>query len=272
MGRLGAQGDVITYTLAAVNDGNVTLKDVAISDPSLPTLTCAQPVDLAPGETLTCTGTHMVTQADVDTGSVHNTATAAGTDPNDATVSGGADEQVPLAQAPHLTLIKVGTLDDQGDAVHYTLTAVNDGNVTLRNVSISDPSLPTLACDQPVDLAPGEKLTCTGTHTLSQGEINSGSVANTGTVTGSDPNGNDVPGRADEQVPLDQEPHLSLTKDGSLDTGTDGLRRRARAPRSSSTSDAAPGPAGRPHRRGRRARCPRGRCPWPSPCWRRCRR
>ena len=105
-------------------------------------------------------------------------------------------------------------LPDQGDVITYTLTATNDGNVTLTGVSISDPLLPSLECDQPVDLAPGEKLTCTGTHALTQGEINDGSVANTGTVEGSDPNGNVLSDRADEQVLLEAGPQLTLTKQG----------------------------------------------------------
>ena len=57
----------------------------------------------------------MLTQADIDDGSVENTATVAGTDPNDDEVSGRADEDVPLAQAPHLTLTKDGSLDPGTD-------------------------------------------------------------------------------------------------------------------------------------------------------------
>ena len=223
-------GDVITYTLTVTNDGNVTVTGVSISDPLLPSLECDQPVDLAPGETLTCTGTNAVGQGEINEGSVANTGTVTGSDPNGNNVEDRADEDVPLAQAPHLTLEKEGVLDagadglpDAGDVITYTLTATNDGNVTLKGVSISDPSLASLECDQPVDLAPGEKLTCTGTNTVGQGEINDGSVANTATVTGSDPDDNDIEDRADEDVPLAQAPHLSLEKEGVLDAGADGL-------------------------------------------------
>ena len=228
--------DAIAYTLTATNDGNVTLKGVSISDPSLPTLDCDQPVDLAPGETLTCTGTHALTQGDINDGSVPNTATVKGSDPDGDEVSGRADEQVPVDQVPHLTLEKAGVLEagadglpNVGDVITYTLTVTNDGNVTLTGVSISDPSLPTLDCDQPVDLAPGETLTCTGTHPLTQGDINDGSVPNTATVAGSDPDGNELSDRADETVPLARAPHLTLTKEGTLDTTQAGPPDRADA-------------------------------------------
>ena len=106
--------------------------------------------------------------------------------------------------------------------ITYTLTATNDGNVTVRDVSISDPSLASLECDQPVDLAPGETLTCTGTRALTQADIDRGSVENTATVKGSDPDGNEVSESAEETVPLPQDPHLTLIKEGTLDTGADG--------------------------------------------------
>ena len=63
-------GDTVDYALVATNDGSVTLTGVAISDPRLPALVCtpAQPATLVPGATLTCTGTHTISQADVDAG------------------------------------------------------------------------------------------------------------------------------------------------------------------------------------------------------------
>ena len=132
----------------------MTLTGVTIADPGL-SLTC-QPsqdlggADLAPGDKLTCTGTRTLTQADIDNGSVENTGTVAGTDPDGGEVSDRADEDVPLAQAPHLTLTKAGRAGRRGrwpartraTSITYTLTATNDGNVTLTGVSISDPSLP----------------------------------------------------------------------------------------------------------------------------------
>jgi len=66
-------GDVLTYTITATNDGTTSLTNVEVSDPMIsPTLeTCAT---LAPGASCVLTGTYTVTQADVDAGSIVNTA------------------------------------------------------------------------------------------------------------------------------------------------------------------------------------------------------
>src|SRR6185436_12825071 len=108
---------------------------------------------------------------------------------------------------------------DVGDKISYTLTATNSGNVPLTGVSISDPKLGPLNCTptQPATLAPGDTLVCTGSYTLTQGDINSGKVDNAATVDGTDTNGDPVTKTADESVPVPQAPSLALTKQGELD-------------------------------------------------------
>ena len=217
-------GDKVNYTLTASNVGNVTLTGVTIADPKLGALACAptQPATLAPGATLVCTGSYTLTQADLDTGRVDNTATA----DSDQTAPTQTPSTVPLPQVPSLSLAKSGTLDstvvapnnraDVGDKVHYTLTATNAGNVTLTGVTISDPKLGALACTptQPATLAPGAKLVCTGSYTLTQADLNGGTVGNTATGDSDQT----PPTNAAETVPLPQDPALTLTKHGVLDT------------------------------------------------------
>ena len=112
---------------------------------------------------MNCSATYTITQADLDSGSVVNTATADSdeTDPVDDTVTVDAD------QNPALTLDKtsdVATYDKVGVFITYTYVATNTGNVTLNNVTISDPlpGLSALSCvpTQPGTLAPtrGDEL------------------------------------------------------------------------------------------------------------------
>ena len=76
-----APGDVLTYTVTVTNTGNITLTGVDVTDvapgPGAFDLDCGPlPAVLAPGDDLTCTATYEVTQADVDDGSVTNSAEA----------------------------------------------------------------------------------------------------------------------------------------------------------------------------------------------------
>ena len=70
-------GQTITYDYLLTNSGNVTLgSPFAVTDDKA-TVTCPAAVtSLAPGATLNCTATYIITQADLDSGSVINIATA----------------------------------------------------------------------------------------------------------------------------------------------------------------------------------------------------
>ena len=213
--RFARVADVINYTLVATNDGNVTLTNVSIVDPKLGTLTCTQPVTLPPGATLSCTGSYTITQADLDAGVVNNIATVTGTPPSGPNVSDSDDASVPSDQAPHISLAKSAleeSVDKVGDVIHYSLVATNDGNLTLSNVTISDPKLGSLVCTQPVTLAPGASLSCTGTHTVTQADLDAGVVNNVATVTAKPPLVPAISATSDASVPAVRSPALEVTK------------------------------------------------------------
>src|SRR6185436_9521234 len=121
----------IHYTIVATNDGNTSLAAATVTDPDVSNLSCtpANGSPLAPGDSMTCTATHTVTQADIDAGHYANTACV-----DDG--SGGAteacdDEDVPALQNPHLAITKDATeasYDAVGDVINYTIVATNDGN------------------------------------------------------------------------------------------------------------------------------------------------
>ena len=211
-----APGQVLTYQLRATNVGNVTLTNVAISDPKLGALTCAQPVTLRPGEALTCTGTYTITQADVDRGSVTNIATATGQDPNGVPLSAADNAAATAARNVALQVFKVivsgSPYAAPGNVLRYQLVATNTGNVTLTNVSLSDPKLGPLTCPQPVTLRPGEALTCTGSYTVSQADVDAGFVLNTATARGTETNGVTVTASDSATAPAAQRAALQVVK------------------------------------------------------------
>ncbi len=79
-------GDTIAYSYLVTNTGTTTLSHVGVSDNKVASVSCPDPT-LAPGASETCTGTHTVTQGDVNTGSVTNTATAKSANPQGTTVT-----------------------------------------------------------------------------------------------------------------------------------------------------------------------------------------
>ena len=206
-------GETIDYRFVATNTGNVTLTDVYIDDPlpGLSDLTYDWPGEtgvLVPGASVVATAQYTLTQADIDAGVVHNSATAGGTppptidpqdpetpEPNDPIETPPAEEDTPLQQAPDIELVKTSELADAvaaGETLEYTFVATNTGNVTLTNESIDDPmvGLSKLHYNWPGEhglLAPGESVTATASLTLTQEHIDQGLVENTATVEGTPP-------------------------------------------------------------------------------------
>jgi uncharacterized repeat protein (TIGR01451 family) len=174
-------GDVIHYAILVTNTGNVTLHNVDVTDSQVANLVCtpAEPVaDLAPGAQISCSASHSIVQADLDAGSFYNQACV-----DDGQGGAGAkcdDVTTPGSQNPALSIDKQATesgFNAAGQVIHYAIVAKNIGNVTLHNVLVTDPNAPNLDCtpDVPVaDLAPGAEIHCSASHTISQGDIDTG--------------------------------------------------------------------------------------------------
>ena len=103
---------------------------------------------LAPGASREFEASYTVTEADVLAGSVVNTATAKGTSPDpdepDVPVTPG-DVTVPTEDPNgHLTVTKAVTSTTPeagyalGDVITYRITATNDGNLTITNITVTD--------------------------------------------------------------------------------------------------------------------------------------
>jgi len=246
-------GDTITYTFVATNTGNVTLDSVTITDgmSGLSSLSCDQTIpanDFAPNEVLTCTATYVVTQADVDAGSIVNNATVSGTAPDGSSTNDSDDETVSGVPNPQIEAVKTvaNTLSNPvqaGDVITYTITVDNIGNQSLSNITLDDTLTdgsgnvltitgPTyVSGDTNIDnnLAVTETWTYAASFALTQSVIDSGGITNTVTVTGTSPSGTDVSDVSDdgddsdgntsddptEQV-LTSQPRLALDKMATL--------------------------------------------------------
>ncbi|MCM3661127.1 VWA domain-containing protein [Georgenia satyanarayanai] len=228
-------GDTVTYSFTATNDGNVTLTGVEIVDAKVGvsalgyTWPGAAGV-LAPGQSVTATATYVLTQADVDAGKVHNSATAVGTPPTGDPVQDEHPHDVTVRQVPAITVVKDGTLDGgkAGDSVTYSFTATNTGNVTLSAVGIADAKegLSDLAYGEwpgaAGTLAPGESVSATASYDLTQADVDAGRVDNTATAVGTSPKGVDVDDEDHHAVVVEREPAITLVKDGVLEEGAQG--------------------------------------------------
>ncbi|MEO6470059.1 MAG: hypothetical protein ABIP21_13255, partial [Acidimicrobiia bacterium] len=190
------------------------------------TCTPATPAVLAPSAMIHCVADYTVTQADVDAGSISNTATINGLSPLNNSVTNTAGATVTADQAAAITLTKTATPTSGlfvGDTVTYTLTATNTGAVSLHNATITDPmvGLSALSCTPASGstLAGGATMTCTGAYTVTQTDVDAGSISNTATVTSEDPSGNPVTDTASKTILTGQTASLTLAKTATPNTG-----------------------------------------------------
>ena len=199
---MSAVGDTVTYTFAVTNTGNVDLTGVSVNDTqeppagglasgptcqslSSPAGTCSgSSTSLAPGQSATFTATYIVTQADLDHGSINDSAIASGSPPSGPPIdSPPSTASVPVTQNPALSIVKSAapaSVSAVGDTVTYTFAVTNTGNVDLTGVSVDDTqqppagglasgptcqslSSPTGTCSgSSTSLAPGQSATFTG--------------------------------------------------------------------------------------------------------------
>ena len=201
-GATYALGETIAYSITAANDGNLTVSNITVNDALTgDTWTITS---LAPGASQTFTATYVVTEADLITGFVRNVATATGTtEDGEPGVTPGTREDPTDPANGHITVTKVTTSATPaagyavGDVITYSITATNDGNLTMTNVSIID-SLPGFAFDAGqvttgLTLAPGASVTVTGSYTVTAADQAAGTVVNNATATGDTPDGAPTP-------------------------------------------------------------------------------
>ena len=202
-------GDLVSYEIKSRNNGNLVIKDIVLSDSltgkGLSELEFAWPAEagiLLPGQTLIAKATYKVTQTDIDAGKVINTAHIEGTPddpenpgdpviPEDSTVTTDLEQDSAIKVTKEVDISEIRNAK-AGDEVHYTITGENIGNVTLKNVKLTDQldgikNLKLKWDNAEGTLLPGEKVTATATYAITADDIAKGSIENVVIITGEDP-------------------------------------------------------------------------------------
>lgn len=212
-GTLVAAGDVIHYTIKVLNNGNTVLSDVEVTD-ELTGDSWRIEGDLKPGEVRTFETRYTVTEKDMLAGSVKNIAAADGRDPggDKPDVTPGKTEDKTIEGISHLTVTKkaISLPKDArgytlGEEIHYQIEVVNDGNVAIAAVEVTDALTGDL---WKFDLlTPGESRNFEAVYVLKEADIAAGKVTNVAVADGKDPGGNNpgvTPGEAvDITIPGD---------------------------------------------------------------------
>jgi len=183
-------GQVITYTYKITCKdgcvyGPIILKDNKIS-PAPVTINGY----LKKGNSVVGTATYTVTQADLDRGYVTNKANATAKSSRNGSYnvkSNNAFATVKAMQKPALSLEKSAdpaTYTAAGQKITYAYKVTNSGNVAISGpIKVVDDKLGTVFISGS-SLSPGQNVTGTATHTISQTDLDTGYITNTAYATG----------------------------------------------------------------------------------------
>jgi gliding motility-associated-like protein/uncharacterized repeat protein (TIGR01451 family) len=220
-------GETVVYTFTVTNTGNVTLSNITVEDDKVevkggPLATLA----VGASNNTTFTATYVLTQSDIDKGLVSNIAVARaekpGGNPEDPSddITDDSSDPTPVTpgvtdptcggectitlipQNSGITLVKAvdkTEVAEVGEVVVYTLTVTNTGNVTLTDVTITDPL--TGLNKNIGTLLPGEVKVEKTNYTVKSSDLqNGGPLVNLASVKGTLPDGTPIEDEASVSV------------------------------------------------------------------------
>ena len=191
---LNTVGQVVQYKYTLRNNGSVpilgavTFSGATVTCPSVTTIGNLDG-NLDANETLACTSSYAVTQADLDKGSLTSVTSASVND----TVSNQVTTTVATVQTVSLSLIKTATppgYDHVGQVITYTYQIKNIGSANLgpAQFMISDSGLgaaPFNCGAANTTLAPNATVSCSASYTITQADLNAATVSTNATASGS---------------------------------------------------------------------------------------
>ncbi|MBQ8974345.1 MAG: hypothetical protein IJ072_01325, partial [Oscillospiraceae bacterium] len=192
-------GEEITYDIVVANDGNVPLENVVVKDPATGEEYVIE--RLEPGESVTISGSDVVTEEDVKNGGkeikLAVTAESDNDDLDETTIENAGFTAPTMEKRSHVTVTvevtskpKNGTEYTEGEQVNFVITVTNDGNLTTKDIEIINEL--TGNKFNIAELKPGETLTFKDTYTVTAADAEKGGVEAKVTATGisTDPDDN----------------------------------------------------------------------------------
>ncbi|MGN8051455.1 DUF7507 domain-containing protein, partial [Curtobacterium sp. 22159] len=233
-------GQVITYHFTVTNTGNLPMDDITVNEGDftgtgdISAIECPA-TSLAAGADMVCDATYTLTAADVDSGSVTNSATATGNPPGGNTppvTTPPSEVTIPVPPQPAITITKTADTDKitkAGQKITYSFLVTNTGNVTMRDVVVNDTDfsgtgeLGEITCPD-TTLAVGEAETCTAEYTVTQADVdNADSLTNSATAGGTPPSGEPIVSTpSNSNVPIDRAPGLKIVKSSDAEAAEAG--------------------------------------------------
>lgn len=223
-------GQLITYSYVVSNTGNIPVAGIGVGEVYftgtgvLSAIVCPA-TTLQPATQFTCTATYTLTQADVDSGTLTNTANATGTAATGPVTADDSTVTTPQNPEARLTLSKTAStayVNAAGETITYTFAIRNTGNVTVHDVTAEETAFsgsggtPAITCPTAV-LAPGEFIECTAVYTVTQADLNGGTIVNTARATGVDTTDAEVASAlSTATVMANAAPALSLVKSATV--------------------------------------------------------
>ena len=172
MPTTASPGKTVTYTYAIQNTGNVTLRGMTATGDRLGPI-ALDFTRLAPGEGATGQATANIVEGDLP-GSFVNVVTVTGTPAygNGAATSATDSDAVALTSSPSIEVqaranpAKIGV----GQPVSYLYTVRNTGDVTLRNIVLSDDRSGVIQLTT-TNLAPGAQVEGTSSYAVQESDL-----------------------------------------------------------------------------------------------------
>ncbi len=174
--------------------------------------------NLVPSQSVLGYATYTITQADLDAGSVTNAAYATGTFGNNTTTSNTDNETVTAVQNPALLIDKSASPTNysaSGDLITYTYNVTNSGNVNITGpITVTDDKIGTVKITAG-NLVPSQSVLGNATYTITQADLDAGSVTNAAYATGTFGNNTTTSNTDNETVTAVQNPALLIDKSAS---------------------------------------------------------